>query len=432
MWSLSKEGRIDELVVFKVLDDAHVPAGLLKFEGNAARRIGRFAYAESYLGRPTGRPIDPIGLPLQRKWKPAHPDEVHLAFHDSGPDGWGKGVLDMAFPSLRLGMPEYLALGGPRRTGDLAYGPTPHGPQTWQPAEPLLRLPGDSDDVEALAAAARALDEGEATADHLTLLVHTSADIGGARPKARLRHKGADWIAKFPAWGDRFDDPKLEAVCLDIAAAAGVETPGHELITVRNRSVLLVRRFDRDGAGRALGYLSAGALLNEPANSYGTSKTYADIAEVGRRIGAIKTAEEMFKRFLLNSYLHNTDDHLRNHAFLECRAGWRLSPVFDVVPCPGRERHVCAPAPGLSPAWDPPGAYAAHAGFGLQKEHADAILDDVVGAFGKLDEFMDAREVRSADREMIQAVFASKGRPTRSRDAAPGRPSNGGNPKVVS
>lgn len=33
--------------------------------------------------------------------------------------------------------------------------------------------------------------------------------------------------------------------------------------------------------------------------------------------------------------ISNTDDHLRNHAFLyEGQSGWRLSPVYDVNPTP--------------------------------------------------------------------------------------------------
>ena len=30
----------------------------------------------------------------------------------------------------------------------------------------------------------------------------------------------------------------------------------------------------------------------------------------------------------------NTDDHLRNHAFIFTKNGWRLSPLYDVNPVP--------------------------------------------------------------------------------------------------
>ncbi len=33
-----------------------------------------------------------------------------------------------------------------------------------------------------------------------------------------------------------------------------------------------------------------------------------------------------------NAMAGNTDDHLRNHAFLRDKAGWRLSPAYDLNP----------------------------------------------------------------------------------------------------
>lgn len=38
----------------------------------------------------------------------------------------------------------------------------------------------------------------------------------------------------------------------------------------------------------------------------------------------------------------NTDNHLRNYGFLHGRAGWRLSPAFDVNPTSGSERKYLA------------------------------------------------------------------------------------------
>jgi len=118
-----------------------MPIGLLVFEGGSSRRFGRFAYSSDYLAAEGRRPIDPIGLLLGNKWRPAAPGEVHLAFHEAGPDGWGKGILTQPFPELELGMPEFLALGGLWRTGDLAFGSTPEAPKTWTPrTEAALRL----------------------------------------------------------------------------------------------------------------------------------------------------------------------------------------------------------------------------------------------------------------------------------------------------
>ena len=43
---------------------------------------------------------------------------------------------------------------------------------------------------------------------------------------------------------------------------------------------------------------------------------------------------ELWKRIVFNMAVSNTDDHLRNHAFIFTKNGWRLSPLYDVNPVP--------------------------------------------------------------------------------------------------
>ncbi|MDB6160659.1 MAG: hypothetical protein JWO04_4365 [Gammaproteobacteria bacterium] len=43
---------------------------------------------------------------------------------------------------------------------------------------------------------------------------------------------------------------------------------------------------------------------------------------------------ELFRRMVFNAAVTNNDDHPRNHALLRHPDGWRLSPVYDVVPVP--------------------------------------------------------------------------------------------------
>jgi serine/threonine-protein kinase HipA len=55
-------------------------------------------------------------------------------------------------------------------------------------------------------------------------------------------------------------------------------------------------------------------------------------------------ARELWRRMVFNILCNNTDDHLRNHGFLwdAGKHGWRLSPLYDVVPFPqvGQERYL--------------------------------------------------------------------------------------------
>ena len=67
---------------------------------------------------------------------------------------------------------------------------------------------------------------------------------------------------------------------------------------------------------------------------------YLDIAAFIRACGAQpeKDLLELWKRIVFNMAVGNTDDHLRNHAFVLTGAGWALSPLYDVNPVPyGRE-----------------------------------------------------------------------------------------------
>ena len=44
--------------------------------------------------------------------------------------------------------------------------------------------------------------------------------------------------------------------------------------------------------------------------------------------------KELFARMVFNVACGNRDDHLKNHALLRTKEGWRLSPAFDIVPQP--------------------------------------------------------------------------------------------------
>jgi serine/threonine-protein kinase HipA len=45
---------------------------------------------------------------------------------------------------------------------------------------------------------------------------------------------------------------------------------------------------------------------------------------------------ELFARMIFNIFVSNDDDHLRNHGFIwdPRLPGWRLSPLYDVMPRP--------------------------------------------------------------------------------------------------
>ncbi len=99
--------------------------------------------------------------------------------------------------------------------------------------------------------AAEHIVEDRDTEEDLLLLFAPGSSLGGARPKASVLEKdGRLAIAKFPRRDDEFNTVVWEALALTLAKKAGIALPLGRLETVSNSSVLLLRRFYRDGARR--------------------------------------------------------------------------------------------------------------------------------------------------------------------------------------
>ena len=83
-------------------------------------------------------------------------------------------------------------------------------------------------------------------------------------------------------------------------------------------STFLVKRFDRMGR-RRVHFASAMTLLGKTDGASAADGTsYLDIAAFIKAYGAQpkKDLEELWKRIVFNMAVTNTDDHMRNHAFI--------------------------------------------------------------------------------------------------------------------
>lgn len=164
------------------------------------------------------------------------------------------------------------------------------------------------------------------------------SSLGGARPKATVQDtKGNLWIAKFPSRNDEVNSGAWEMVVHDLAKMCGLDVPEAKVQTFSNMgSTFLVKRFDRDGNKR-IHFASAMTLLGKTDGASGSDGSgYLDMAAFIRQNGAApeRDLKELWKHIVFNMAVSNTDDHLRNHGFILTKAGWRLSPLYDVNPVP--------------------------------------------------------------------------------------------------
>ena len=350
--------RIDEV-------DVHLEAAELgppRRVGRLARRRARghaaisFAYDRDWLNAGGAFALDP-SLELYAGEQYAAQDAPQFGiFLDSAPDRWGRLLMERreAHAARRerrqaralddwdflLGVHDHA------RSGALRFRAGPGGPfldDNALAAPPLARL-------RELEQAARALEApgAEQRGNYekwLALLLAPGSSLGGARPKASFTAAdGSLWLAKFPAREDRRDMGAWEYLLHGLARKAGIEVPESRLLGLSGgQRTFCARRFDRAAASRRM-LASAMTLLGRRDGEAGAS--YLDLAQLLQDRGAPgaidQDLEQLFRRVAFNVMAGNRDDHLRNHAFLRARGGWRLAPAFDMNPEPGKETHALA------------------------------------------------------------------------------------------
>jgi serine/threonine-protein kinase HipA len=209
--------------------------------------------------------------------------------------------------------------------------------QSRSPVPPLF-------DLRKLLAATSRLERGRQRKGDLELVLAPGGSLGGARPKATVR--GDDkrlHVAKFPWIQDDWPVIRWEAATLSLAHSAGIDVPQWKLIPQHGNAVLLLARFDRAGVNLRIPFMSAMTALDAKDHE---EHGYLELVDVLRQVGDAREmdAQQLWRRMVFNVLVSNTDDHLRNHAFLRSGRGWRLSPAFDVNPCPldVRAVHVLA------------------------------------------------------------------------------------------
>ena len=330
-----------ELFVYVDMAGQAVLAGRLWTRARQRAESATFLYDAGWLEHPDRFSLEPA-LPLGAA--PFHTEPGRALFGglgDSAPDRWGRELMRRqrrrerasgGTATVRLSEADFLLrVNDTARLGALRFAESEGGvfrtPDDMAPIPPLVELP-------ALLNASDAVSADSESAAALRLLLAPGSSLGGARPKASVRDTdGQLAIAKFPMHGDEWDVVRWEAVALHLAKNAGIDVPRHRLERIDNRPVLLLDRFDRAMNGR-IPFLSAMAALG--ASDHETH-SYMEIVDFLRQHGARprRDMHALWRRMVFNVLVSNTDDHLRNHAFLHVPGcGWTLSPAYDLNPVP--------------------------------------------------------------------------------------------------
>ncbi len=398
-----------------------VPAGRLTMvEDGLHVRASRFAYGRRYLERHNAVPVDPVSLPLALgraggELLPSGGLALFGALRDATPDVWGRRVIENRLRAPPNGFPEstYLDHAGPHRVGALDVRDTPSSPVAVGELPSLI-------DLRYLLEAAERVELGEPVPANLEPYFTGAPSVGGARPKAVVRADGREWIAKFPARNDPFDVPLIEHATLELARKAGLNVPPTRIETLADgRHAMLIERFDRlpVATGMARRHMVSALTLLARDESRSPDSSYAEIVDAmavhGVRGNIAGDRAELFGRMVFNILVSNDDDHLRNHAFVhdDSGGGWRLSPLYDVVPKPqvAQERtlHLAVGPQGRSARLD--NALAGAGRFGLLPPDAARIVDRVAAAVRCWRETFEAVGVSVRDRERIASAFRRGG-----------------------
>src|SRR5580658_32787 len=330
-----------EALVYVDLDGVPHLIGRLWARTRKNKESATFEYDKTWLENPARFSLEPA---LQVGPGPFHtPADTPMfgAIGDSAPDRWGRALMRRmerrraeaagTAPRALREIDFLLLVDDEARLGALRFAEKEGGPFLRE--EGVKRIPPLVELPKLLAAAEHVMEDKDSEED-LKLLFAPGSSLGGARPKASVVEKdGQLAIAKFPRKEDEINTVVWEAVALALAKKAGIAVPAFRVELIGKKPVILLRRFDRDGA-RRIPFLSAMSMLGSKDNE---TRSYLEIVDALRQHGAASKAdmEALWRRVVFNILISNSDDHLRNHGFLYTgQDGWRLSPAYDLNPVP--------------------------------------------------------------------------------------------------
>ena len=315
--------------------------GRLWVHNKGDKESASFEYDKLWLNSPERFSLDPALILGKGSFHTTPGKALFGAIGDSAPDRWGRALMQRAARLdakekneniRRLREMDYLLkVNDYARQGALRFSLSEGGefPTTnaGDAIPPRILLPK-------LLHAADAIYTDGGNAEDLKLLLAPGSSLGGARPKASIIDQNSQLlVAKFPRKDDSYNEVAWEATTLSLARKAGIQIPETRLVTVLDRQVLLLERFDRKASFR-IPFLSGMSMLGAYDHE---ERSYLELVDALKQYGANPKLDiqELWRRIVFTILVTNVDDHMRNHAFLyQGTNGWILSPAYDINPVP--------------------------------------------------------------------------------------------------
>lgn len=349
-----------------------------------------FEYDEAYLNNRTNMIFFDPGISIYSGRQYPINNTIFGAFADASPDRWGRVLMNKRerFTARaenrkprKLNESDYLlGVFDEARMGGLRFKLDKDG--DFQSSDICSAIPPWKT-LRSLETASRKLESDDSALDDqwLNQLLNPGSSLGGARPKATIVDPfGEQWIAKFPSKNDDNDTGAWEKVAADLAKKTGLNVPETKLEKLSgDGSTFLTKRFDRNG-NRRIHFASAMTLLGKTDGaSAEDGSSYLELVSILKAHGCKPKEDliELWKRIVFNMAISNTDDHLRNHAFILSKFGWRLSPLYDVNPIPyGNELSLNVNENDSSISIELAIESANY--FGLDKDFAKKLASDII------------------------------------------------------
>ena len=279
-----------------------------------------FTYSQSWLN--SGYSIDPS---IEFSPKTQRIKGISPYLRDLIPDRWGTLIQKRKLGYTPSSLDLLLGANDAFREGSLRVKVKDKFVNTFSQTYDLSSL-------EILILASFHVEQGCSSEEDLDLLYSVRATVGGARPKVCLEIEGKQYIAKLPSFKDNaLQVSRIERLYLDLAKIAGINAGSSKVIETKFGDVLLLPRFDRNSNNTRIPFISAMTALGLSENEELENYSYVDLA-MSDFMTSKEQKHELFRRMIFNGLFGNTDDHLRNHAFLRINGEWKLSPAYDLTP----------------------------------------------------------------------------------------------------